>query len=189
MDNNNLVIAVVVIVAALMIISYSSVDRSTSLSGSATEIQVGSSALISSYFAIAASNTLTTDGIKWSNIQSLPVTNLDADGNTPLGTSQYSISVSPDSNVNVDLCIKANAPLTSGLNTIPLANYLWDSNTVNPLLTGATAIGTTYTSADAGITPGGNDYYRFWLSIAGSQSAVADNNTSGVEGVETGNAC
>lgn len=186
--NHNLII-VILIILALVVTSYPSLDRSDSLTGSATEIQVGSSALIANYFAIAASNILTTDGIKWSNIQTLPVTNLDADGNNPLGNSGYYVTVSSDSNVNVDLCIKADGPLTSGLNTILLASYMWDSDKTNPLLTSAIAMNTNYAPADAVMAPGSSDYYRFWLSISGSQAAGTYTNIISFKGVQTGNAC
>lgn len=188
MNNNNLIAVALIILVALVLISYPGFQKNKGLTGSATEIQVGSSALIANFFAIAASNTLTTDGIKWSNLNPGDV-DVNADGNNALGNSNYFITVSSDSNVNVDLCIKASAPLTSGLNTIPLANYKWDSNPVNPLLASAIAIDIAYASSDTNNAPSSSDYYRFWLSVPASQAAGTYTNTISFKGVQTGNAC
>src|SRR3989344_786860 len=188
MNNNNLIAAVLIILAALVLIYYPSFGKNNELTGSATEIQVGSSALIANYFAIAASNTLTTDGIKWSGLNPGDI-DVNAEGNNQAGTSNYFITVSSDSNVNVDLCVKASAPLTSGLNTIPLTDYKWDSDIVNPLLTSAIAIDLAYAGADTSIAPGNSDYYRFWLSVPGNQAAGTYTNTISFKGVQTGNVC
>jgi len=188
MEKNNLLVAVVIIVIALVLISYPNFQKNKGLTGSATEILVGSSALIANYFAIAASNTLTTDGIKWSGLNPGDI-DVNAEGNNQAGTSNYFITVSSDSNVNVDLCVKASAPLTSGLNTIPLTDYKWDSDIVNPLLTSAIAIDLAYAGADTSIAPGNSDYYRFWLSVPGNQAAGTYTNTISFKGVQTGNVC
>ncbi|MEK6953006.1 MAG: hypothetical protein AABX29_08385 [Nanoarchaeota archaeon] len=188
MNNNNLIVAALIILVALVLISYPSFQKNKGLTGSATEIQVGSSALIANYFAIAASNVLTTDGIKWSGLNPGDI-DVNADGNNQAGTSNYFITISSDSNVNVDLCIKASAPLTSGLNTIPLANYRWDSDIANPLLASAIAMDLAYASADTNIVPSNSDYYRFWLSVPGSQAAGTYTNTISFKGVQTGNVC
>lgn len=147
-----------------------------------------SSATVSEYLAIDMSTNLTS-GILFGNVDPA-TTNNNATGNNMSGDSQYYITISGDSNINVDLCIKANASMSSGLSSIELGNYTWDNSTVasNPALPG-TAIETDYALSGEGITPGSNNYYRFWLDIPSTQSAGTYANTVSFKAVKTGEAC
>ncbi|MEK6934933.1 MAG: hypothetical protein AABW46_03575 [Nanoarchaeota archaeon] len=197
MNNSNMVIIVAIVIIALIALSYPSfVEMGTNvITGKQTQVTVASSANIQNYFAIAVSSTLSSPGIVWSNIVSLPVTDLNADGNVPTGSTQYFTTVSTDSNVNVAFCINANQPLTSGVNTIPLTNYEWDSGLVatglgQPVLPGvAMPQSPVFGAADTNIAPGSSDYFRFWLTVAGSQAAGLYTNQITFKGVQTGNVC
>lgn len=160
------------------------------MSGRATQVDAPSSASILSYFSISASPTLQS-GVIWSSIQNLPVTDLDADGNNAAGSTAYSTQVSPDSNLQIDFCIKASGDLVSGVNVITLNNYRWDSalNAIDPVVGSSIPMTTSFVKTDLSINPGFSDYFRFWLSVPGSKPAGTYTNTITFKGVSAGNAC
>ena len=150
----------------------------SAITGAQSTVSVPSSATIMSYFAIAAGGSLETPGIVWSNIAALPAIDIPADADySGVGSATgYFLSISPDSNVNVDMCISASGPLTSGLNTIPISGYTWSSSAINDALNpagpaGSSPMTTAYALDGANFAPGGTDYFRFWLDVPSGQQA------------------
>jgi len=157
----------------------------------ANEQTATSNVTIYEYVAIGISNNL-SNGIEFGSLDPATNDNNATDNYNGAGSaSTMYLSVSSDSNVNVDLCIKDNANLTSDVNTIPNTGYTWDDNSTAtaPILPG-TAITTSYVKTDQqNITIGSDDYFRFWLDIPGGQAAGTYNNTAYFKGIKTGQAC
>lgn len=167
------------------------------ITGYAVE-SASSSVTIQGYLSIAKSDNLTS-GIDFGTITALPVyfanatENYNTSGLTN-NASEYFISVSADSNVNVDFCIKANKAMSTagdaeeiGLTNYTYANYN-TSNTTAPYQYGVN-LSTNYAKTNTLIQPGNSNYYRFWLNVSGSQAPGSYNNTVYFEGVQTGNSC
>ncbi|MEK6918146.1 MAG: hypothetical protein AABW51_04320 [Nanoarchaeota archaeon] len=175
------------------------------ITGYATTATTTSNVTISVYFAIAMSNNLTS-GITFGNISSLPFTNANSshnyDGvnttaqgsnlNGTNGTSTW-LNVSADSNTAVDFCLKGDAALTSGANTIGIGNETYANHTLTnfslPALGSETAFTLSYVKAGSNIAAGNNSYYRFWLDVPAGTSSGTYNNTLSFEGVSTGGGC
>lgn len=152
-----------------------------------------SQVIIQSYFAIASSTELSA-GVDFGTINTLPATDIDAANNYDLSDQTlYSISLSSDSNVDVDFCTRATSPLTSGGDTIPISNYEWaDSNLndlTNPSGPPGTPITTSFVKGSTGINPGSDNNYRFWLNIDSAQAPGTYTNTLEFEGVQTTTPC
>lgn len=152
-----------------------------------------SNVTVNKYVAIGLSTNL-TEGILFGTLD--PGTsdnNATHNYDGEQGGTTYWVAISSDSNVNVDICIKDNAPLTKlgGTETIPNENYTWNCSTsqTTPALPG-TAMGTTYTkTACTNIQKGDNAYFRFWLDIPAAQAPGNYNNTVYFKGVEAGQSC
>jgi len=104
------------------------------------------------------------------------------------------VSVSSDTNVNVDIVLKVNAPLTKTATGTQISNvnYLWNSTdgTLQPGLTpDAYVISTTYdytNKVGSNVAPGFLRTWQAWLSIPTGQEAGNYNNTLSFCGTETG---
>jgi hypothetical protein len=165
--------------------------------GMATTADVQSEVDIQVYLAITASNNLTTDGIKF-NISALPAIDVNSTGSygdagARENMTEQFINVSTDSNVDVDICIKANANLTSGANVITINNYKWinasSNNLTDPDFDLRISFNATYYPASAPLDAGNAAYYRFWLNVSGGQQAGVYNNTINFKGVQTTVGC
>ncbi|MCK5476774.1 MAG: hypothetical protein KAI55_02550 [Candidatus Aenigmarchaeota archaeon] len=160
------------------------------------EHTTSSNVTIANYVAIGLSTNLST-GILFGTLDP-DTTNNNAthnyDGENTAST--YSVDVSTDSNINIDLCIKDNAPLTitsSGF-TIENGNYTWadnstaNSSSMNPA--NSYVIGTTYQKTNTtNIAGGESDYIRFWLDVMLNQAPGNYNNTIHIKGVVAGGNC
>jgi len=108
------------------------------------------------------------------------------------GNNLCNITVSSDSNVNVDIVMKANAPLTrqGGTDIIPNSGYTWNAST-SPTIPGLPgyALQTTYdytNKVGSNLEPGTTQIWKAWLDIPGGQKAGTYNNTLYFCGQETG---
>ncbi|MEM4152785.1 MAG: hypothetical protein QXK80_01555 [Candidatus Pacearchaeota archaeon] len=181
--NKFLIFLVVAVIASISLIK---------IEAQQSEQTTISNVTVAEYVAIGLSTDL-AEGILFGSVD--PATN---DNNATKnyagagGATTYYVAVSSDSNVNVDLCIKDNAPLTSsGGQTIPNNGYTWDddSSGTGPTLPG-TAMSTTYVKTGVtNIAPGDNDYFRFWLDIPAGQPAGVYNNTVYFKGIKVGESC
>jgi len=203
------------IILILFVIGYLSTyfnDKNDYISGGATQVDAPSSAQVISYYAVEASTQLgQKPAIIWSNINPPILTDLPSDANSaginfPSGSptwgvpaTAYGVKVSTDSNVlGVTFCIKADGPLQSGINSIPIGNYKWDSNVdpgnpgnpgPGPILGNAVGMSTTFIQADTSIGPGFVDYFRFWLTVPAGQAAGTYTNQVTFKGVVPPNVC
>lgn len=144
-----------------------------------------SDATVNNYVAIALSTNL-SGGISYGNLDPNTSNNPalhNADNGT--GGTSYWLTVSADSNINVDFCIKDNANLTkSGGATIPNVGYTWNDGVSDY------SIDTSYVLTNTtNVSAGDKDYFTFLLDIPTSQSAGTYNNTVSFEGIVTGGSC
>jgi hypothetical protein len=190
----------IIIAIALLQASFLLWSSPDSITGGQTSTETAySEAQIMKYISISMSGNLST-GIEFGTITILPATNANATKNYNSTVNDawhnetlYWINVSSDSSVNADLCVKADALTTSGLDEIGLGNYTWADNVTNnetwPSISDAHEMTTSYVVGSMNITPGSNDYYRFWLSVPGGQPAGTYNNTVYFKAVEEGIGC
>jgi hypothetical protein len=191
-------IIVLFCVLAVLIVGLLAFSGTTqSPTGAATTQSTTSRVAISYYFAISLSANLAT-GIDFGNITSLPANDLNAthDYDGANSTTTFWVHESNDSNVNIDICHRAQGPLTTaGNDTIGLGNYTWSDSLTNTSSSPAGPPGdNTFTTSfvkanNNNIAPNGNGYYRYWLDIPLSQPAGAYNNTVEYKAVYTGAGC
>jgi len=172
------------------------VQNVSGFTGFATEGSTYSNVSIQKYLAINFGNDL-ANGIYFGNVATLPATNVNATHNYDgaSNATNYYLTVSTDSNSQVDFCIKANTGLTSAaLDVIGLGNETYATNytssdLTNPPLSDQLPMNTTYKKAATGIGVGQTDYWRFWLDIPAGQASGDYNNTVSFKGVTFGNIC
>ncbi len=152
-----------------------------------------SQVVIQKYVSAAKSNAL-SDGINFGNLSTLPVTHQNATANYNATETNFNITVSSDSNVAMDFCIKANAGLetTGGASIIGLPNYTWSGSATNdegnPAVPGV-SLTTSYVAADTNIAGGSAENFRFWLNVSATTPAGTYNNTLYFKGLPTGDSC
>lgn len=167
-----------------------------SSSGKATIADVTTEASIQIYFAIEASQNFTNEGISF-NISSLPAIHANSTGSYGEGAYEnmtlQNISVSSDTNTNIDLCVKASANLTSGGNVITLDNYKWSNSIFNnlsePNINNMKMFNATFYPSGEDIAPSGAVHFRFWLNASGSQASGIYNNTINFKAVSANAPC
>jgi hypothetical protein len=186
--------------------------KQTSITGYATSATATSNVTIITYLSISLSTNLSS-GIVYnngtgvndgSNIELLNRNNYNATHNfdagaAPPNASSYFVNVSPDSNVNVDLCLKALANLCDQAvgcsSAIAVANtsYANSSHGINNFTWPSQTQEVKYTlggvKAGESVTKGNATYYRFWFDAPPSIAAATYNNTVSFEGVSAGGAC
>jgi len=186
--------AVLVVISLFVNVNYTDAQSS--------EQSTSSNATVNNYVAIALSTNLST-GIEFGSLD--PDTgnnnatgNYDAgpegDGGTHVRNSSYYIVVSTDSNSNVDFCIKDETALnTSGDDWLLNGNYTWnDNSTSNTTEDNSTdhhfTLDYVPTNVTA-VTPGSQNFFKFYLDIPASQPAGVYNNTVYIKGIVTGASC
>jgi len=154
-----------------------------------------SNVTVSKSFAIALSTNL-SEGIKFGNLSTVTEANATSnnDLNVTLNTTGYFINVSTDATINVDICIKANSDMTSSdADVIGLANETYSNATTNsgtvPAISQEVSLTTSGVKAGQDLSPGDDDFFRFWLNISSTVPTGDYNNTITFEGLETGTAC
>src|SRR3989338_11009195 len=183
-EKSNMIIGVFLIILGLVLINFEINKSAISLSytGASTEQTTPSDATVGAYFAIASSDNL-TQGISFGSIVSLPATDVNASANyNESNQTGYFVTVSSDSNVNVDFCFKADSAFnTEGGDESGLGNWTYDDSQVNnltsPALISQKEINTSYVKGESNLFPGNSNYYRFWLDIPAAQAAGTYNNT------------
>jgi len=153
----------------------------------ATTVSTTSNVTVNVYISIALTTAL-AGGVQFGNLD--PGTNDNP--STTCTNYACNITVSSDTNTNVDIVLKANAALTrqGGTETIPNTGYTWNSTdgTVMPGLPGY-ALSTSYdytNKVGSNVAPGGKRTWQAWLDIPGGQTAGTYNNTLYYCGTETG---
>lgn len=196
MSDKRKIYVLLLIIAGTIFIAYN-LDNSIKLDsyiGAAVSQTTPSDATVGAYFAIASSDNL-TQGITFESIVSLPATDVNATANyNNSNQTGYFVTVSSDSNVNVDFCFKADSAFnTEGGDEIGLGNWTYSQNATNnltiPNLNAAVEIRLNYSNGTTGVSPSNSNYYRFWLDIPAAQAAGTYNNTVTFKAVQTGNSC
>jgi hypothetical protein len=189
---NGILIGILVISLALLFFS-----NVNAITGRATEGSTYSNVTIERFLAIEMSPELDFDGIDFGNIEDLGVDNYNAteNYNGASNSTLYWIRVSNNSNTAVDLCTRANAPMTNaGGAEIPLVNQSYASNVTvsdlnNPSLSNAIGYTTTYQEGHFDVPVGNTSYWRFWLDAPYGQETGDYNNTVYFQGKNTGSGC
>ena len=187
---------VLIFFAALLVFSVSMLVLGNSqMTGYVTSGSTVSNVTIVNYLSIAMSTNLQA-GILFGSVSALPATNINATHNYDGGSSAstMNLSVSTDSNVNVDFCIKANANLQdAGTDVIGIGNETYANATSTDATTPAVAsevpLTTSNVKAGVNIAKGASNHFRVWLDIPAAQAPGTYNNTIMFEGVATGGAC
>lgn len=156
-------------------------DTSGNWGKNSTNFTILNSAAIS----VALSDNL-SNGVKW-NVVSLPVHNLDAEGNNGTGITTYFINVSA-TNTLVDLYVKASGDLTdAALDTLGLGNETYSVSTNDSTVTGISKVpmSTNYTIIGSGLGTSAL-YMKFYLDAPSSQPAGTYTNNLSFEAVRHG---
>jgi hypothetical protein len=109
--------------------------------------------------------------------------------------TEYYIEVSPDSNADVDICTSSSGPFTAVGSAYELGegNMTWnDASSTNintPGIGSAQPYTTSYVKGTSAISPGSNNYYRFWLFIPQGIEPGVYNNTVNFKAVQNGDSC
>jgi hypothetical protein len=189
-------VGILVLSVGGLIYNFSSVGKlKTTISG--YDIQTATSqVVISSYLSLSKSTNMSSGGIDFGTITSLPITNRNATANYNSSSgSEYYITISPDTNVNVDFCIKASKLNTSGGSEINLLNYKWSNSSGvtstlgSPSLASVASFTENYVNSTLNLAPGNSSYYRFWLNVSSGQAPGTYNNVVYFQGVQTGASC
>jgi hypothetical protein len=106
------------------------------------------------------------------------------------GSSGYYLTLHTDSNIDVKTCIKSVD--WDGPSALALSNLKWNSsassNSIMPHSPGS-AMTTSYVTSQSSISPGGQDYYRFWMDIPSGQVAGDYNTTTTFKAITTSSSC
>ena len=162
--------------------------------GALSESSTVSNATVAVSIGFTFSGNL-TNGILFGSVNPNTLNN-NATGNylADAGNTSYFIDMDVGNNANTDACVKVNAPLTSGANTIGNGNYTYDANsTINGANmnngAGSVAISNAYVLMNANLGIADNQYMQFYLDIPSGQQAGTYNNTVSFKIVQTGTGC
>jgi hypothetical protein len=110
--------------------------------------------------------------VKW-DIVTLPVDDLDAEGNNGTNATDYWVNISAV-NTLVDLYVRADGDLeTVALDVIPLENENFTYSTSDPNVTGVTPVtmNTSYIKIGDSLSDGTTMYLKFYLDASAGQAA------------------
>jgi hypothetical protein len=187
---NSFLVLIILICGVLILI------QSGTMQGKVVENFVPSNVSILKSIAISFSTDL-AGGIVFNNVHVLPSYNVSAIHNydNQNNGSNYYVYVSPDSNSQIDLCVKADRGLTnSGGDVIGIGNETYSSsvnfsNMTIPQLSNETSITLNYTGYESGVSPGEQNFLRFWLDVPPAQASGTYNNSVYLKAVVSGTNC
>ena len=168
-------VAAAMLVVFLPILTFTTLELS-GFATTATSSVIGA-ANISSYYAAS----LATSTISFGDL-----TPGDTDENAALnnlGSSApgYYLTLSADSNTNVQTCLHGAGDFSGGSETMSLGNLKWDGNQTgsssSPPLSAAQSMTTSKVRSSTTLAAGNNEYYRFWMDVPGA-TAVEDYSTT-----------
>ena len=189
---------IIIISSLLLVISIigliNNINNIKTITGAATVESAISQVVLKKFFSISKSINLSL--VNFGDID-IFIDNINATGNYEniTNVSLYYVTVSTDSNVKVDFCVRGNAmtePTTSDV--IGIGNYTWTRSTyVNitnssdpPEASFSVALNLVYQPAQTNVARGNNTYFRFFLDIPVNQPAGTYNNTIFFKGVSGG---
>lgn len=166
------------------------------IQGKVTEGNIPSNVSIMKSLAISFSQNL-SNGIYFGEVNFLPANNVNAleNYNGTNNSTNYYVLVSPDGNVPVDLCLRANSGLVSsngdvlGIGNETYSVNVGSSNLTTPSVNNETSFTLNYVKAGNTIPIGNYSFIRFWLDIPAAQAAVQYNNSIFFKGTESGISC
>ena len=192
-----IVLPVLVILSLFFLLAFVSITPD-SIAATSEEESTVSNATVNYFVAITMSTNM-TEGIRFSTIEANSADNNATDNFNSSDHTMYWIQNDWNSNTDIDVCIKDDAALTSGVNTIPNIGYTYMSNATNNLTnpgyeenttSAGIAITTAYvTSPFTNITNGTNSYFRFFTDIPDSQPAGYYENNVYFKGIQAGQSC
>jgi hypothetical protein len=117
--------------------------------------------------------------------------------NVNMNGTNYWIKVDTTTNSGIDLCLKANAALAAGGNTIALTNYHYSNATsstnTTPTYPASTDMTTSYVYVFSDVAPDTSNerllYFRFNLNIPSNAVAGTYNNTIYFKATENSSSC
>jgi hypothetical protein len=136
------------------------------------------------YVSIGLTTNL-ADGIEFGSLDPNTVNSSSATCNN----LQCNISVSSDTNVNVDVVMKVNSYLTRQGGVETISTQYWNSSTAEQPTNPAYQVSTTYdytNKVGSSLTPGTRTIFNSWLSVPSGQKAGTYNNTLYFCATETG---
>jgi hypothetical protein len=160
--------------------------KKTGQAGTPKYEKAESLATIAKTFSVQLSTNFTSTGIYF-NITELPTWHKNASLNyypTASSGTWFNISIGPESNVEVNLCLRANESLIDRNQgpppVIPIENYFWSNytnmNSVDyPTFTSRKSMESavlnldTYDQAAQHVPIGGAAHFRFWLNVSDAQ--------------------
>ena len=183
---------ILVILVSLILIALSN----PLVQGKVTQGDVPSNVSVLKSLAISFSSNLSA-GIYFGEVNFLPATNVNAteNYNGTANSTNYYIYVSSDGNIPVDLCMRANAGLTSlagdtiGVGNESYASTVGLNNLTLPSVSNETSLNLNYSLGTSSIPVGNYSFIRFWLDIPSAQPAGQYNNSVFFKGIESGTAC
>ena len=166
------------------------------IQGKVTEGNIPSNVSIMKSLAISFSQNL-SNGIYFGEVNFLPANNVNAleNYNGTNNSTNYYVLVSPDGNVPVDLCLRANSGLVSsngdvlGIGNETYSVNVGSSNLTTPSVNNETSFTLNYVKAGNTIPIGNYSFIRFWLDIPAAQAAGQYNNSIFFKGTESGISC
>ena len=170
--------------------------QNLSIQGLAVDTSTPSNVSIFKSIAISLSTNL-TNGIVFPDVHFLPSYNVSAAHNndSSLNGTGYYISVSPDGNSQVSLCLRASGGMNTtagdviGIGNETYATYANLTNSTIPSIDSKLAMNTTYYNYENAISPGNVDYMRFWLDVPAGQASGSYSNLVYFKAVSTGTSC
>jgi len=164
---------VIVLIASVLLLGIENINAFT---GYASNNMAPSNVTIVKSVAISFSTNL-GEGVLFEEVRFLPATNVNASHNydDPANGTGYFVAVSSDSNTAVDLCLKADGPLTTlGGDTIPLSGETYSAalstDSVIPDVLNEVSMTTNYSLVTSDIPVGGYGYMRFFLDVPVAQA-------------------
>lgn len=135
------------------------------------------SAVVEEYYAVS----LATSTISFGNLA--PGADDEGASVNNYGSSApgYYLTLSSDSNTNVQTCLSGTGDFTGSGKTMSLGNMIWDGNQTGsstyPILSAAQAMTTSKVRSSTTLAAGNNEYYRFWMDVPGDQAPVSYSTT------------
>jgi len=185
-------VLIIIFIASLLLLGFENI---CAITGHVTETTTPSQVTIMRSLAISFSSQL-GEGIIFDEVRFLPATNVNATHNYDgiANASGYFVLVSPDGNVPVDVCLRAEGPLTTiGGDTIPLVGETYShsksSNITTPSVLLEAPLTTDYVLSSENIPLGGTGYLRFFLDVPTAQAPGDYSNNIFFKGTPTGAGC
>jgi len=163
-----------IVVAAAMLILFAPIALFgvTELTGFATSTSsTTASAVVAEYYAVS----LATSTISFGTLDAGDDDENAALNNLGSSAPGYYLTLSSDSNTDVQTCLHGAGDFSGGSETMSLGSMTWDGNktgsSVSPPLSAAQAMTTSKVRSSTTLTAGNREYYRFWMDVPGDTAA------------------